>query len=312
MISSASASSTASAPERQARRRVAQERGNPPVRLEHRPARRLGRMGGEDELDPSRAPAASSSSSSTPAARAARTRRRATRAAPALRPRTRARRRIRWCCSAMFASWKKSANARSTAPWRSTESAATAPSSARATRPPVRIAAREQADPLLVVEEILALLLDEHLPSRSPRRRTFARRARSPPNWTDRAMPWPRDRPELQPGDLQARHGREDAVAELDDNLAANRILVRGVGVLPVAREQERVDLIPGAIGREQRLPGRARSGIPEELDERFRRGDAVVVERVVLVQLRRVLDSTCRYSFIAASPAQRGLEGSL
>ena len=73
------------------------------------------------------------------------------------------RRRIRWCCSAMLASWKKSANARSTAAWRSSPRAATASRSASASRRVAGIAG-ERADPLLVVEQILPLLLDEDAP----------------------------------------------------------------------------------------------------------------------------------------------------
>ena len=61
----------------------------------------------------------------------------------------------------MLTSWKKSANARSTAACRSWSSAATAsPSWSR--EPPRAGIAGERANPLLVVEQLLALLLDEH------------------------------------------------------------------------------------------------------------------------------------------------------
>ena len=73
------------------------------------------------------------------------------------------RRRIRWCCSAMLTSWKNSANARRTAPWRSRPSAATA-SRERLPRAAGARIAREGPDPLFVVEQLLALLLDEHAP----------------------------------------------------------------------------------------------------------------------------------------------------
>ena len=55
-----------------------EERGDPAVRLEHGAARRLGRMGGEDELDPEPRAGRLERGSSTPRGRAARTHRRAT------------------------------------------------------------------------------------------------------------------------------------------------------------------------------------------------------------------------------------------
>jgi hypothetical protein len=58
----------------------------------------------------------------------------------------------------MLTSWKKRANALSTAAWRTKPSEATA--SRSATRePPVRAS---RADPLLVLEQVRPVLLDEH------------------------------------------------------------------------------------------------------------------------------------------------------
>ena len=63
----------------------------------------------------------------------------------------------------MFASWKKTPNARSTTAWRSSGSAAIVSSSG--SRSPLRARpARERADPLDEVEHLLPLLLDEHAP----------------------------------------------------------------------------------------------------------------------------------------------------
>ena len=68
----------------------------------------------------------------------------------------------------MFASWKKSENARSTAPCSATGSSATAAASAVARARPATHAAREQPDPLLELEELAPLLLDQHAAEQIP------------------------------------------------------------------------------------------------------------------------------------------------
>ena len=86
------------------------------------------------------------------------------------------RRRIRWCCSAMLTSWKNSANARRTAPWRSGPSAATAsPSAPR--EPPVRASRARARIRSSSSSSSWPSCSTSTRPSRSPSRRTLARRA---------------------------------------------------------------------------------------------------------------------------------------
>ena len=63
----------------------------------------------------------------------------------------------------MLTSWKKSANARSTAAWRSRPERGDRLAE-RVARPAGAGVAGESADPLLVVEQLLPFLLDEHPP----------------------------------------------------------------------------------------------------------------------------------------------------
>ena len=73
------------------------------------------------------------------------------------------RRRMRWCCSAMLTSWKKSANARKHGGLPVVIERGDRLSERVARASGARVAG-ERPDPLLVVEQLLALLLDEHAP----------------------------------------------------------------------------------------------------------------------------------------------------
>ena len=132
--------------------------------LEHRAARRLGRMRGEDELDPSRAPAAWSSASSIPlrvelrervGERLARHPSLGLVLAPAPDP------------VVLLGDVDELEEQRERPQHRALRARARAPRPRRASaprEPPRARVARERPDPLLVVEEVLALLLDEHAP----------------------------------------------------------------------------------------------------------------------------------------------------
>ena len=110
VISSASVASSRRAPQRGQRRVVERGRAGAPSRTcacEHRAPRRLGRVRRQHELerDGVRAARELGGVDARPLEHA-RTPRRATRAGSAARARSWRRRRSRWCCSAMFASWK--------------------------------------------------------------------------------------------------------------------------------------------------------------------------------------------------------------
>src|SRR5262245_26204200 len=187
----------------------------------------------------------------------------------------------------MFASWKKRANARSTVLWADRSSSPTA--AARVSREPVPRRTPRASKRILSTRSSSSFpsCSTSIRPSRLPSKRTFAPRARSPRERAAEAIgEFSRG---LEVRDFQTRHRAEHPVPVLDDHLAADRELVARIGDLPVAREQERVGLVPVTVRGEERLTGRVRTSLLEELDERLGDADAVQVEVVAGVRLRQI-----------------------
>ena len=163
---------------------LGQRRAEPQVRGEDRPPRRLGRVRRQDELERDVAERGARAPPRRRRPRAARTPRRATRAACAPRARTRD-------AAGRGGAARRCSRAGSRARTRaapslcrsSVERADRVARARRASRPRAR-ARDERADPLLVREQALALLLDEHAPER------VAEQADVPPKRNVRAPRW--------------------------------------------------------------------------------------------------------------------------
>ena len=84
--------------------------------------------------------------------------------------------------------------------------------------------------------------------------------------------------------------GWKPVAVKLHDPLALDRQLVVAGGPLAVAREQERVGLVPGPVRPHEGRPGRVPTRLVHQLHERVRDGHAVQVEAIRRTTARVVL----------------------